>query len=113
MAISNSELLLWAWALSFVLSLDSLGCKSYISKAKLQSPVSSGGSSSKKNIFGNSLIIANSELRKNWTEHCEWIGYTDEKEEREIFLKNINSEYDNSKCGYITSLRSTHYADTS
>jgi len=28
-AISNSELLLWAWALSSVLSLDSLGCTKY------------------------------------------------------------------------------------
>ena len=60
---------------------------------KLVSPGGSGGGGGNvKNIFQSILIVATPEIRKKWNQESEWIKYTDEKEERSIFLKNIASK---------------------
>lgn len=56
---------------------------------ELENPNAGFRSSSKKNIFGSTLIVATPELRQRWQSNCEWDKFTDEREERQNFLKKI------------------------
>ena len=62
------------------------------SKIELKSVINSGGSSSKKNIFGSSILVATPEFRKRWKAESEWTKYTDEREEHQMFMKSIVSK---------------------
>ena len=57
----------------------------------LESPNRTGGGGSIKNIFASTLIVATPEIRQGWKTDSEWIKFTDEREERQNFLKKIGS----------------------
>ena len=63
------------------------------SKIELESASGSGrGSYGFHGAYESSLFIAMPEIRKSWKPDSEWKKYTDEKEEYQIFMKNIVSK---------------------
>lgn len=68
--------------------------ENYYEENKLERPLggTSGSERDIKNIFQSILVVATPEIRKKWNQESKWIKYTDEKEERSIFLKNIASK---------------------
>ena len=72
--------------------LDMVTTDSDKSKIELKSVVNSGGSSSKRNIFGSSIFVATTELRKCWKSESKWAKYTDKREEYHQFMKSIGSK---------------------
>ena len=63
------------------------------SKIEFESIVKSTSSSSSKNMFGSSILVATPELRKCWKPDSQWSKYTDEKEEHQMFMKSIVSKH--------------------
>ena len=63
------------------------------SKIKFESVVKSFSSSSSKNMFGSSILVATTEFRKCWKPDSEWKKYTDEREEHQMFMKSIVSKH--------------------
>ena len=70
------------------------------SKIEFESIVKSMSSSSPKNMFGSSILVATPEFRKCWKAESEWTKYTDEREEHQMFMKLSYSDHIYSRRNY-------------